>query len=60
MDKRILQHHRGRAEMKKPKAQITECTKCGYKALTWGSDKCLQCEGKLEVLASELKKEEIK
>ena len=43
--------------MKKPKAQITECTECGYQALTWGMKECSKCEGKLEILASEIKEE---
>lgn len=40
-----------------PKIQITRCTECGYKAMTWGLKKCSKCEGKLEILASEIRKE---
>ncbi len=42
------------------KAQQTKCTECGYQAITWGLIHCSKCDGKLEILASEIKKGEIK
>ena len=40
--------------------QQTRCEECNYRAITHGQEECFKCGGKLEILASENKKEVLK
>ena len=40
--------------------QKTRCEDCKYQAITYGKEECSKCGGKLEVIASENKKEVLK
>ena len=37
--------------------QETICEICKYRAITYGQEQCSKCGGKLEIIASELKKQ---
>lgn len=37
--------------------RITKCRDCNYESVSWDREECSKCGGRLEILASELKKE---